>query len=136
MQNIDKKAAYEVLIQDVREFYLSLDTPTSQIYLQWCEDCHEINLWSYWQGSLDADIMVVGQDWGCPDDFEGCMANIRKINSGIETDYFSGIDDRISPTDRILIDLFHSIDIDARNRHPNLRRQGTVLCLDIGRLLW
>lgn len=32
-----------------------------------CKDCKEVNLWTYWEGGrdrLDADILVVGQDWG------------------------------------------------------------------------
>ncbi len=48
--------------------------------LVWCDACKkEINLWSYWQGSLDAKIMLVGQDWGCPFDksFSSTMAEIQ-----------------------------------------------------------
>jgi hypothetical protein len=27
-------------------------------------DCDEINAWAQWQNSLDANILLVGQDWG------------------------------------------------------------------------
>src|SRR5262245_13926362 len=27
-------------------------------------DCDEIGAWSKWQGNLNAELMVVGQDWG------------------------------------------------------------------------
>lgn len=57
-----------------------------------CDACKkEINLWSYWQGSLDAKIMLVGQDWGCPFDksFSGTMAEIQKANNGEAYNYLS-----------------------------------------------
>jgi DNA polymerase len=32
-------------------------------------DCDEIGAWSRWQGNLDADVILVGQDWGDVDHF-------------------------------------------------------------------
>ena len=43
----------------------------SNVSLHQCSSCHEVNMWSYWQGGidcLDADIIVVGKDWGLCDD--------------------------------------------------------------------
>lgn len=60
---VSKEIQYQELIADVQKAYLSESRE-----LRWCEECKEINLWAYWQGRghLDADIMLVGQDWGCP----------------------------------------------------------------------
>ena len=113
---IDKKQQYEELIRDVRDFYRSKERPDRDVYLEWCEDCHEINLWSYWQGSLDARIMVVGQDWGCPK-AAVVMNNIRAINDGSEKEY------RVDPeslTDKNLCTLLASIGYPAETRNPDL----------------
>ena len=83
----EKRQKYTELVRDVRDFYQSRPEPDHSIYLEWCEDCRDhINLWSYWQGSLDARIMVVGQDWGCPKG-AAVMDNIRAINDGSEKEY-------------------------------------------------
>ena len=37
----------------------------------------QINLWSHWQGSLDADILLLGQDWGALDAEE-----VERIENG------------------------------------------------------
>lgn len=74
--------------------------------LVWCDACKkEINLWSYWQGSLDAKIMLVGQDWGCPFDksFSSTMAEIQKANNGEAYNYLFNTS---SPTDKNLVTLF------------------------------
>ena len=65
----DKQQEYQRLIQDVKSFYKGQEhSQTDPIYLTWWQGCREINLWTYWQGreSLDAKILLVGQDWGCP----------------------------------------------------------------------
>lgn len=35
-----------------------------------------VNMWNYWQGSLDAKIMVIGQDYGCFPRIESNDGNI------------------------------------------------------------
>ena len=80
----DKHAAYQQLIARVQASYPAYQESTEyeKGQLVWCKDCQqEINLWSYWQGSLDAKIMLVGQDWGCPFDkvFLPTMAQIQKV---------------------------------------------------------
>ena len=66
--NQEKQDAYHALIQKVRASYPPLDLSYSgaKTQLHWCEECHEINLWTYWQGrgNLDAKLLLVGQDWG------------------------------------------------------------------------
>ena len=55
-----KEAKYTKLIEKVKNSYQS--NPNG---LTWCDDCKEINLWTYWQGrgNLNAKILLVGQDW-------------------------------------------------------------------------
>ena len=103
-----KYAAYQQLIARVRASYPAYQESTEyeKSQLVWCSDCtQEINLWSYWQGSLDAKMMLVGQDWGCPFDkvFLPTMAQIQKANRGKAYSYIS---DTSSQTDQNLIKLF------------------------------
>lgn len=77
---------YRQLIADVRTAYQS-----GQRELKWCDECQEVNLWNYWQGHghLDARIMLVGQDWGCPWDAGAAavMRNIQAMNCGQSVSY-------------------------------------------------
>lgn len=47
-------------------------------------DCSELGPWSHWQGNLDAEILLVGQDWGQVDWFvrqQGCPRNAGTTNT-------------------------------------------------------
>lgn len=119
---MDKKAEYDKLIMDVKASYQKLneDKNSDGVYMTWCDDCQEINLWTYWQGRgcLNPKIMLVGQDWGAIDDAQ-IISNVRNMNSGLEYGYFGK---RIYDTDRNLNSLFESIgyhDI-ISNRYPDL----------------
>ena len=93
---VSKEIQYQELIADVQKAYLSESRE-----LRWCKECKEINLWAYWQGRghLDADIMLVGQDWGCPWDTPSVatMKNVCDMNCGKAVSYMRGND---SITDR------------------------------------
>ncbi|MBQ8935456.1 MAG: hypothetical protein IJ049_03520 [Oscillospiraceae bacterium] len=118
----EKEREYQALISDVRQYYSEQGKlhENEPVYLTWCDDCKEINLWTYWQGreSLDARIMLVGQDWGCPGGLSSVIQNIREINNGVRTDYHYA---QNNPTDRNLVRLLQSIGYDisdgtARNQ--------------------
>lgn len=55
-----------------------------------------IGPWSLWQGNLDAEMLVIGQDWG--------DVNYYLDNKGIDADN--------NPTNRNLIELFKTLNID------------------------
>ena len=115
-ESTTKQIQYRELILDAKRIYSTIDQ-SAPVYLSWCDDCTEqINLWSYWQGSLTATIMVVGQDWGCPEE-STVMENIRAINDG-KTDLYQY--DKHNPTDCNLVELFASIGIDARKHDERL----------------
>lgn len=112
----NREKAYRDLILDVKKFYetqeeLHKDEP---VYLTWCKDCKEINLWTYWQGqgNLSAEILLVGQDWGSLEQNPQILQNIRAINDGLRTDYHHDPD---SKTDCNLVELFRSIGIHIDN---------------------
>ena len=113
---VSKKLQYQELIADVQKAYLSESRE-----LRWCKECKEINLWAYWQGRghLDADIMLVGQDWGCPWDTPSVatMKNVCDMNCGKVVSYMRRND---SITDRNLIQLFHTIGFDILSDNPKL----------------
>lgn len=117
---MNKKQAYQELISDVKNYYTAQDPEhyDESVYLSWYDDCEEINLWTYWQGrgSLNAKIMLVGQDWGSPADAsEHYMAQFAEINAGNRLSYYL---DGASITDKNLIKLFSSIGYDVSSGAP------------------
>ncbi len=112
-----KEHRYQKLIEAVREKYLSdkhLDIETDK-NLYWFDACHEINLWTYWQGrnNLDARILLVGQDWGNPWDAscDNFMKNLSCVGVGPMDNY---MENNESITDQNLTALFReSLGIDV-----------------------
>jgi len=86
-------------------------------------DSNEIGPWSLWQGSLNADILLVGQDWG-------------------SVGYFlkhKGTDENKNPTNKNLVILFNSIGISING--PENKEScnlvyftNVILCLKAGGL--
>ena len=112
---------YRDLIARVKKNYGPYEPGHEGLRLSWCEDCDEINLWTYWQGrnNLDANIMLVGQDWGSPWDqgSQATMEQIRRANRHEEYDYLSN---NPSVTDKNLVTLFNEIDRDITKPCPDL----------------
>jgi DNA polymerase len=81
-------------------------------------DSDQIGPWSRWQGSLSAELMIVGQDWG-------------------DTRYFrkyQGWDYERNPTNLTLISLLESVGITiaappSGADHPSVFLTNAVLCL-------
>ena len=90
-----KQRKYRDLIERVKASYPARNPSDDgkELRLYWCDDCKEINLWTYWQGkgNLDAKIMLVGQDWGCPwdDSSQPTMDEVRKANEGRAYNYLN-----------------------------------------------
>lgn len=116
-----KEQHYRKLIEDVRNDYKSRNPICNSkgVYMTWADDCHEINLWTYWQGrgNYNARIMLVGQDWGCPESYSNIMKNIKDINSGLRTDYVFNYS---NPTDINLRELFLALGYDLTQKCENL----------------
>lgn len=119
-----KNDRYQQLIADVRADYPHREPVRGNGIpaLHWCKECEQINLWTYWQGSLDAKIMLVGQDWGSPWDggAEKIMQRIRRINDGESVFYSSLAEMQLSPTDSNLEKLFHVLGYDVTKKEPDL----------------
>lgn len=111
----NKQTKYRNLIEQVKVSYPARDVSDDgkELRLYWCDDCEEINLWTYWQGrgNLDAKIMLVGQDWGCPwdTDYQPTMEQVRKANQNCTYDY---LNNNPSPTDANLSRLFNELGYD------------------------
>lgn len=118
-----KALKYQELIKTVKESYppYNANENKDSLRLYWYEECQEINLWTYWQGRncLDAKIMLVGQDWGCPWDSasDKLMGKIHSANQGDSINY---MDENESITDRHLIELFRSIGYNVLEPNPDL----------------
>jgi len=64
----DKKTEYENLVKDV-QLCIECDKyrktiKAENIILEHDKNRRHINLWAEWQGSLDAEILLIGKDWG------------------------------------------------------------------------
>ena len=121
---MNKKIRYDELCLKVKEDYKKRDQclQFKETYLRWCEECEEINLWTYWQGRncYSPKIMLVGQDWGSPWDknAKSTMAQIRLANEDKPYDY---LNNNPSKTDANLIQLFSEIGyIDIMHPHKDL----------------
>ena len=121
--HINKEHAYSNLVIRVRQsypFYRESEYDGG-LRFYWFNDCEEINLWTYWQGrgNLDAQIMLVGQDWGCPWDpnYQPTIEQVRKANQNDEYDY---LNNNPSPTDANLIELFKELDYIITRPCPDL----------------
>ena len=117
---MSKQEQYQALIADVKAYYTAQGDAhkNEPVYLTWYGDCDEINLWTYWQGrgNLDAKIMLVGQDWGSPEDVdEQYAAQFSEINDGKRASYWL---DGKSDTDKNLTELFHSLGYDISSGKP------------------
>ncbi len=113
----EKASAYQDLIRRVKQAY-----STERDGLIWCPACKEINLWTYWQGkgNLDAKIMLVGQDWGNPQQESAAevMQRIADMNQKKTTSY---LDSKPSPTDRNLTALFETLGYHINRNDPKNR---------------
>lgn len=69
-KNIEKVEAFTMLIDEMKNCdccrYISnpIFSKNGEYLINNGEDREEHNYWNYWQGSLDAKIMVIGQDFG------------------------------------------------------------------------
>lgn len=108
----EKEHRYSDLVSRASKSYppRNPEDDTKELRLYWCDDCEEINLWTYWQGRkhLDAKIMVVGQDWGSPWDkaSQATMTEIRKAN---QNQPYAYLHHNPSLTDANLTRLFAAI---------------------------
>lgn len=60
----EKVDAYNLLVNMINTYD---DEKLKEMQLVPCKACNEVNFWAYWEGGrthLDADILMVGQDWG------------------------------------------------------------------------
>ena len=85
----------------------------------------QINLWTYWQGyqikDIDrkgVDILLVGQDWGNPDNDPVVSQNIERILAGDKDAFYVS---NASATDRNLIELFMLLGCDITKKDPGKR---------------
>lgn len=116
-----KQKQYNALVEKRKKCQLcvGLSNPASkQLYRL---DSKEIGPWSRLHGDLDADLMIVGQDWGDVAYFE---------RNG-------GLDDLNNPTMRNLEWLLNQIGVDVSvttysTRHRRLFLTNSILCLKTG----
>lgn len=121
----EKGQRYRRLVERVKKEYKHKEQECDN-EMSWCdlvegEDlCHEINLWTYWQGWNYANehpeikILLIGQDFGPPkkEEKKGTIKNVRRLNAGDSTAMFQQgikLKGRDAQTDNALVTLFEEI---------------------------
>jgi DNA polymerase len=117
-----KSTSYSALVQRRRGCTVCSGVTNPSVCADGRYDADEIGPWSRWQGNLDADLMLVGQDWGDTGSFE------RQ----------NGLDSVTSATNRVLRELLASVGIDvglppgAEGDRGRIFLTNAVLCLKEG----
>jgi len=137
---MEKYELYNKLVDDVRHCVLC-DRYTAKgkndnelVSLEHDTNRRQINLWTEWQGSLDADILLIGQDYGRLD-YKGFMGEeyARHIEKRIDQNEFYCDDD--NATDQTLIKHFRqSLGMDINTSNKKLFFTNSVLCYKTGSL--
>lgn len=95
---------YDALVDKVNSYDAD---KLEEMQLVACKECTEVNFWAYWEGGrkhLDADILLVGQDWGAIDYSDEPIADLIKNNpSALET--FCYMKDNKNITNQNICDL-------------------------------
>lgn len=85
----NKLVQYEALVHQFKEFrftggdkewinpYEVPEAKFEELCRKQCGILH-LNPWNLWQGHLDADILVIGKDWGCLDNDRGGLNSLSK----------------------------------------------------------
>lgn len=115
---------YSDLVRKVQEYYTDSvhggfytkkdkklnKTIKDEFRLKWCDECKEINLWTYWQGHKNkkAKILLLGQDWASPWDLENrkLLDYVLQDDEGCSQRYIESLS---SPTDKMLQKLMVSL---------------------------
>lgn len=99
---------YRKLVEEINTYGLEKLKGTG---LTRCKNCKEVNLWSYWQGGeshLNAELLLVGQDWGSTDYADEYMKRITK-ESSLEAGSFCYMEDNNNTTNLNICELMKSI---------------------------
>lgn len=117
----EKKRRYLDLIRSINSSNLYELNSGGGVQFECFDKCVEVNLWSYWEGGIDhlnADILLVGQDWGTLD-YQG-----ETIVKSLEKDTFDRskfcyMQGNSNPTNLSLCELFKEInrDYDLQTDH-------------------
>src|SRR5437588_7043510 len=67
--NDRKLAAYQTLVKARKACHACTGVTNGSAIEGGVYDCDEVGAWSLWQGNLNAQVIVVGQDWGDVDWF-------------------------------------------------------------------
>lgn len=107
-----KISSYEDLVKKVNS--CSKGECRGKVKMTHCESCNEVNLWTYWEGGrdrLDAEILVVGQDWGKLPDRKKTEATLQKAGDARGGfGYVNMFPEPVSQTDLHLCQLMKEID--------------------------
>lgn len=130
-----KQKAYEALVHDVRQCRLcdgyTATSPKGTVTLQHDSNRRHINLWSEWQNSLDADILLIGQDWGNATEAMA-RATEKRIDDGF---HYLENQDIVYPTDKNLIALFqNALNMDILQPSSRLFFTNSIQCYKTGSL--
>lgn len=130
----EKKRRYRDLVEGVKKCpRLNVCNAGSGPKLCRCEFSDEINLWSYWQGGedhLDADILLVGQDWGHLNPDDGQIVSALKSGT-YQKENFCYMKNNTSITDLNLCRFFDQLGFNIQKDYNSCEKlffTNLVLC--------
>lgn len=82
MKNLQKKEAYSKLVQKRKEYKFldsSLTNPSATLF-----DTTEIEPWAQWQNNLDAQILLIGQEFSDLDTYVNTQGKVERFSDKFE----------------------------------------------------
>lgn len=104
----EKIDAYKELVNQINDYD---SDKLKSMGLTQCQNCQEVNLWAYWQGGeshLNAEVLLVGQDWGAIDYNDEHIAKIIKDRPS-ELDSFCYMEGNMNTTNLNICELMKNI---------------------------
>ncbi|MBZ0147135.1 MAG: uracil-DNA glycosylase family protein [Pseudorhodoplanes sp.] len=116
-----KQLRYEALIKARKACHVCTGVTNASSIERGIYDCDEIGAWSLWQGNLNTQVLIVGQDWG-------------------DVDWFLSAEGRptsVSTTNKTLVELLRSAGLHIELPNKTLGRgllflTNAVLCMKEG----
>lgn len=125
-----KKDRYYELVKDIRDCSNCMNSPAGKgVKLVQDPNRTEVNLWSHWQGSLDASILVIGQDWGeMPDSTAYDFWTTDKTYPSLTGEHKQIQPFKFSTDNNLAKISSEALGLDLKKKQPSLFFTNAVLC--------
>jgi uracil-DNA glycosylase len=125
-----KQKRYCELAKDVRNCIQCMNSSTrEEVRLVQDAERSEINLWSHWQGSLEAKILVIGQDWGEKPEPESYKAWTEdRVYPSLTGEHMHIPPHKFKTDNNLVTIISKALGLDLREKQDSLFFTNAVLC--------